>query len=65
MNSSAAFNSLGYFEMLYNKNRSGAAFFWKKSADLGSLEGMNNYAFLLEGGLRTGDPPDKVCLDKV
>lgn len=60
MNSSAAFNSLGYFEMLYNKNRSGAAFFWKKSADLGSLEGMNNYAFLLEGGLRTGDPPDKL-----
>ena len=59
-NNSIAFNALAFIELSHHNNRSGAVYHWKKAADLGDADGLNNYAFLLETGLNPGDPQNHV-----
>lgn len=47
-NSSFAFNVLGFLEVHYNNNVTGAIEYWKKGVEAGDLQSMYNYASIME-----------------
>ena len=61
-NNSIAFNSMAFVEYVHHNNRSGAVYYWKKAADLDDGDGLNNYAQMLEAGLKEGDQQNHVSI---